>query len=97
MPGVQGAEVRVERAERKTHHDLARRLGIDLGEDLRRAEGRNPATEIEADEFGLPAAGVHEITERLEPALSARHRRDDGQERHGGRLARCRKTSNGPE
>lgn len=82
VPGVQGAEVRVERTEGKAHHDLARRLGVDFGEYLRRAKGRNPAWEIEADEFGFPATGMHEITERLEPALSARHRRDDGEERH---------------
>jgi len=38
---------------------------------------------LETDKFRFPTAGVHEADERLRSALSARHRRDNRQSRHG--------------
>lgn len=81
VPGAQRAEMRVERAERKSQHDLARRLRIDLRKHRGRAEVRLAAGPFQADEFGLPAATVHEIAKRPEAALGAGHRRDNGQQR----------------
>ena len=41
------------------------------------------ARPVETDKFRFPTAGVHEADERLESALSARHRRNNRQSRHG--------------
>ncbi len=84
MPGAEGAEVGVERAEGETHHHLPDGLGVHLREDLVRAKGRTMAGQVEPDELRLPPAGVHKIHEGLEAALGAGHRRDDGEEGHGG-------------
>lgn len=95
VPGVQRAQVGVERAEGEAHDDLAGRLGADLGEDLVRAEGRVPAGDVEADEFGLPAARADEVDKRFEATLGTGHRRNNGKQGHARTLARRRKTSTG--
>lgn len=76
VPRAQRTEVRVERAERETHHDLARGLRVDLRKNARLRKRRPPAGPLEADEFRVPPRRVHEIDKRLEVALSARHRRN---------------------
>jgi hypothetical protein len=83
MSGAQRAQMRVKRPERKAHHDFASSLGVDLREDLRRAKRRLRAGHLQPDKFRFPAAGVNEIDKRFEAALSARHRRDNGEQRHG--------------
>ena len=73
----------LERAERKSQHDLDRRLGVDLRKDFGRTKGWAMSRPVESDKFRCPTAGVHEVDERLEAALSARHRRNNRQSRHG--------------
>ena len=74
--------MRVKRAERETHDDFALRLGVDLGKKGVRAEVRLRARPIQADKFGFPAARVDEIHKRLEAALGAGHRRNNGKQGH---------------
>ena len=95
MAGAQRAQMRVERAEGVTHHDLARRLEVDLREERGRIEVRLVTIPLKPDKFGFPAGTVHEIDKGFEAALGARHWRDNSEQRHRRTLVRQTKTSTG--
>lgn len=83
MLGAQGAEVRVEPAEGKPHHDLARRGGLDLGKEGGGAEvGLRPGP-VERHKLRPPAQRLHIPRKRLEMTHGLGHGRDDRQGGHG--------------
>ena len=61
--------MRVECAEGEAHHDFARRLEVDLGEERGRVEVRLRTRPLEPDKLRLPTRRVHEVDKRFEAAI----------------------------
>jgi len=80
--GFQRSEVRVERSQRKPHHDFAFGLRIYLIDDCHAAKAGLRTVPVDLNELRVPTSRVHEIYERLEATFSSRHGRCDGESRH---------------